>query len=165
MSYACTSLKIYKFEMTKKYVNFAVILGDSNTWFHISITIFMIFSLVLLQTAFISWADRYWFELVDIHLYKYLSLECSEVWWKMGIKKVGNNKYHCVAIRHCIWNNLFLLVRNNYVFYFLFKLHVMFLCVSVLLTPFPLHLQVVFCFVANMEFLDNSSSGISTSLF
>lgn len=117
--YAC-NLKISKFEMTKKSVNFVivVILRDSKTWLHISITIFMIFSLVLLQTAFISWADRYWFERVDIHLYKYLSLECSKVWWKMGIKEVGNNKYHCVAIRHCIWNHLFLHVRSNCVLCF-----------------------------------------------
>lgn len=28
----------------------------------------------------------------------------------MGIKKVGNNKYHRVTIRHGIWNRLFLLV-------------------------------------------------------
>lgn len=39
---------------------------------------------------------------------------------------MGNNKYHSVAIRHWIWNHLFLLV----------------------------HL----CFVANLEFLDDSSS-------
>jgi len=31
----------------------------------------------------------------------------------MGIKEMGNNKYHSVAIRHWIWNHLFLLVRNK----------------------------------------------------
>lgn len=82
----------------------------------------MIFSLVLLQTAFISWDDRYWFERVDLRLYKYLGLERSKVWWKMGIKEMGNNKYHNVAIRHWIWNHLLLLVRGNW-YKFLFQLH------------------------------------------
>ena len=113
---------------------------DSITWLYISITIFMIFSLILLQTAFISWDDRYWFEYNDFHLYNYLGLECSKVWWKMGIKKMGNNKHLCVAIRHSIWNHLLLLVSNDQIFRLLFQLYVMFICFLVLLTQYPLPL-------------------------
>lgn len=128
----CTCLKISKFEIMKESSNFivaAVIIRDSNAWlYYISITIFMIFSLVLLQTAFISRDDRCWFECIDFHLYKYLGLERSKVWRKMGIKKMGNNKHHCVAIRHSIWNHLFLLVRTTMssIFHFYCKL-----CLSV----------------------------------
>lgn len=63
-------------EGTFKFI-VAAILIDSNHWLYISITIFMIFSLVLLQTAFISWVDWHWFERIDFRLYKCFGMERS----------------------------------------------------------------------------------------
>ena len=69
-----------------------------------------------MQNTFIPWDVGCRFECSHLRLFKYVNLECQEVWWKMG-----TDKYICFAVRYPSWTRLLLLVRGTIVLNF-FKL-------------------------------------------
>lgn len=64
--------------------------------------------LIPVQNAFIPWLFRNRIECCHLLLYKYVSMQCKEVWWK-----VGTVKHHWFAVSYRAWTYLLLLVREN----------------------------------------------------
>lgn len=116
--------------------------------------------LFLLQNAFIHWDGGRGFEFYYLLLHNYISMECQEIRWKMG-----DNEYIFSAICYTSRDDVLLLVREAFIS-FLFKFSC---CYDMLGTVFScaddLLWQVHFCSVANMGFLDTSSSGKSLVCF
>lgn len=73
--------------------------------------------LILLQIASIPWAVVLWIECYLLLLFKYVTMERQEIWWKMGVIQ-----YVCFAICYAAWPCLLLPVRGTKFFNFLLKL-------------------------------------------
>ena len=76
----------------------------------------LVYILILLQNAFLPWDGGCRFDCSHLLLFKYVNMECQEIWWKMG-----TDKFICFAIHYPSWTCLLLLVRGT-IIHNLFKL-------------------------------------------